>query len=297
MFLFGVKSLSGWIIFALIAGVLVNLLEIAANTLAASVKKKTKALFGLESMYQIGVVIGPIIGGLLTLHFGMETALFTWAALNIVGILVTPRVAVSTEKRKRLAGGLISAIKERKFAFLMMLAFGLFFVGFLQAMQEIILPLFATDVGFDVAQVGVIIGFASVITIALLLNLRKRIDEKSRFIMLFIFYILMLTFPLLTPVFNDFVSLIILGGVFLTGRTASLNISRSFFSEFSDKYKATAIGIGETVYYLSRSVGSAFTGLLVESLGYNVTFNAMIIFTIIAMIGILVLVIHSKRNV
>ncbi len=297
LFLFGVKSLSGWIIFALIAGVLVNLLEIAANTLAASVKKKTKALFGLESMYQIGVVIGPIVGGLLTLHFGIEAALFTWAALNIIGILVTPRVAVSIEKRKRLAGGLISAIKERKFAFFMMLVFGLFFVGFLQAMQEITLPLFATTVGFDIANVGIIIGLASIITIAALLTIGKRIDKHSPFSMLFIFYILMLIFPLLVPVFYDFISLIIIGGVFLTGRAANLNISRSFFSEFSDKYKATAIGIGETVYYLSRSVGSAFTGYLVQGFGYGFAFDAMVFISGIALLGSsIVLIIYSRKS-
>src|SRR3989338_9233467 len=44
LFFFGVKSLTGWIVFALVAGVIVNLIEIAASAIAAREKKKKKAL-------------------------------------------------------------------------------------------------------------------------------------------------------------------------------------------------------------------------------------------------------------
>ncbi len=292
---FGVESLPGWIIFALIVGISSNLIGIAVNTLAASVERKTTALFSLESMYQIGVVIGPIIGGFLTLHYGIETALLTWAVLSTVGIFITPRISVPF-RQKKIVKGLFSAIKERRFAFIMILVFGSFFVGLIQSMQEIVLPLFATTIGFDVAQVGLILGIGSVITIAALLFLGKRIERKSHFTMLFAFFILMLIFPLLLPMFNDFFSLIILGAVFLIGRTANLNITRSFFSEFSDKFKATAIAIGETVYFLSRAIGSTTAGISIESLGYSGTFNTMAVLTIIALIGSAVLIFRMRNS-
>ncbi len=296
LFFFGVKSFAGWILFALVAGVIVNLIEIAANTIAAREKKKTKALFGLESMYQVGVVLGPILGGLLAASFGMEAALLTWAVLNILGIFTTTRLNVETEKKERLSGGLWQAIKEKRLLFIIVLIIGSFMTGFLQSMQELILPLFAKEIGFDIAQIGLMIGLASVITIFGLLVIGKKVDNAPRFHLLFIFFLLMLSFPLVVPVFNDFITLTVIGGIFLIGRASNLNISRGFFSEFSDKYKATAIGIGETVYYLSRSVGSVSTGLLIKDVGYLGTLFSMVGITFVALIGSLVLIVYSKRK-
>ncbi len=296
LLVFGVKSLAGWIVFALVAGAIVNLIEIAASAIAAREKKKTKALFGLESMYQVGVVLGPILGGLLASAFGMETALLTWAVLNIFGIFTTSKLNIKTEKKERASSGLLSSIKEKKFLFIMVLVFGSFMVGFIQAMQELILPLFAKQIGFDIGQIGLIIGLASVITIVGLLFIGKKVDNLHRFRMLFVFFLLMLAFPLIIPIFNDFITLTIIGGIFLIGRASNLNISRGFFSEFSDKYKATAIGIGETVYYLSRSVGSASTGLLIKDIGYMGALFSMGVVTLVAIIGSLVLIAYSRRK-
>jgi len=296
LFFFGVKSLTGWIVFALVAGVIVNLIEIAASAIAAREKKKTKALFGLESMYQVGVVLGPILGGLLASAFGMEAALLTWAVLNIFGIFTTSKLNIKTEKKERASSGLLSAIKEKKFLFVMVLLVGSFLVGFLQAMQELVLPLFAKEIGFDIAQIGLIIGLASLITIFGLLVIGKKVDRLPRFHLLLIFFLLMLSFPLIVPIFNDFITLTIIGGIFLIGRASNLNISRGFFSEFSDKYKATAIGIGETVYYLSRSVGSASTGLLIKDVGYTGTLFSMVLVTLVAIIGSVVLIVYSRRK-
>ena len=296
LFFFGVKSLTGWIVFALVAGVIVNLIEIAASAIAAREKKKTKALFGLESMYQVGVVLGPILGGLLASAFGMEAALLTWAVLNIFGIFTTSKLNIKTEKKERASSGLLSAIKEKKFLFVMVLLVGSFLVGFLQAMQELVLPLFAKEIGFDIAQIGLIIGLASLITIFGLLVIGKKVDRLPRFHLLLIFFLLMLSFPLIVPIFNDFITLTIIGGIFLIGRASNLNISRGFFSEFSDKYKATAIGIGETVYYLSRSVGSASTGLLIKDVGYTGTLFFMVLVTLVAIIGSVVLIVYSRRK-
>ncbi len=296
LFFFGVKSLAGWIVFALVAGVIVNLIEIAAAAIASREKKKTKALFGLESMYQVGVVLGPILGGLLAASFGMEAALLTWAVLNILGIFTTSKLSVETEKKERLSGGLLLAIKEKKFLFLMVLLVGSFLTGFLQSMQELVLPLFAKQIGFDIAQIGLMIGLGSVITIFGLLFIGKKVDSLHRFRMLFVFFLLMLSFPLIISVFNDFLTLTIMGGIFLIGRASNLNISRGFFSEFSDKYKATAIGIGETVYYFSRSVGSVSTGLLIKDFGYIGTLVSMVGVTVLGLAGVLILIVYSKRR-
>ena len=220
----------------------------------------------------------------------------TWAVLNIFGIFTTSKLNIKTEKKERASSGLLSAIKEKKFLFVMVLLVGSFLVGFLQAMQELVLPLFAKEIGFDIAQIGLIIGLASLITIFGLLVIGKKVDRLPRFHLLLIFFLLMLSFPLIVPIFNDFITLTIIGGIFLIGRASNLNISRGFFSEFSDKYKATAIGIGETVYYLSRSVGSASTGLLIKDVGYTGTLFSMVLVTLVAIIGSVVLIVYSRRK-
>jgi len=169
----------------------------------------------------------------------------------------------------------------------------MFFIGIVQAMQEILLPLFATDLGFTITDVGIIVGMASAIAIAALLflgNYLKRSIGQS----LLLFSFLMIAFPLLAPVLTDFMGLIILSGLFLMGRTSGLTMSRSFFSEFSDTHKATIMSVGETIYYFSRSVGSVLAGYTLETVSFDAAFTLMTALTIIVMGGSIALI-FAKR--
>jgi len=188
------SSLSGWIMFAFVAGIVVNLIEIASATVAAGLKAKTTSLFRLESMYQVGVVAGPIIGGFLTLHWGMEAALATWAVLNIIGIVATSKIRPSLFRRK-FSGGVFDAIKSRKGEFILVMAIGSFVVGFLQAIQELAFPLFMNSLGFDISLVGIVIGGASLITFVVLLYAGKKFEGRSPYASLFVLFALMLVFP------------------------------------------------------------------------------------------------------
>jgi MFS family permease len=279
----GATSLLGWIVFSFIAGLVVNLIEIAAATVAASQAKKTTSLFRLESMYQIGVIAGPIIGGFLMLYWGIEASLLSWGLLNVVGILLTSKMNISTPKKERLRG-VFAAVNDRKSDFAVMLVLGSFILGFIQAMQELVFPLYLNSLGFDISVVGVVIGAGSVIALFALLYLGNPFEKKPVHLSLLVMFALMLVFPVAAPLTGNVAALAIAGGVFLVGRSASLNITRGFFSEFSDAYKATLIGVGETVYYFSRSVGSAVTGTVIQGFGYDATFIAMAIMTVVAMV-------------
>jgi len=100
---------------------------------------------------------------------------------------------------------------------------------------------------------------------------------------------------LLVQVFPNYIALAILGGIFLVGRSASLNIARGFFSEFSDVYKATLIAVGDTIYYFSRSIGSAATGITLEVWGYDALFLVMALL-IVASMAILGMVFLFKKK-
>lgn len=284
LILFGVNSLTGWLIFGFISGIVVNLIEIAASSLVSSMRSKTESLFKLESMYQLGVVLGPIAGGFLTLYWGMEAALSTWAVLNILGILLTSRIR-SPKSEHRMPEGALASIKKRKLEFIIVAAMAAL-VGLVQAMQELAFPLFMNSIGFDISLVGIVIGGASVLTIFALLYLGKRLEKVPVHISLLFLFGLMLLFPLLITVSPNAVVLIVLGGLFLIGRSGGLNITRGFFSGFSNTYKATLIAVGDTIYYFSRSAGSALTGAVIEGTGYSALFFDMAAITVVSMVAL-----------
>lgn len=279
---FGVRSLPGWIIFAFFAGIIVNLIEIASASIAASTKTKTTSLFRLESMYQVGVVLGPIAGGFLALYWGIEAALFSWALLNVIGILATSKISMPRIERK-FSIKVWDAIKAKKWDFILVIFIGSFMVGLIQAIQELSFPLFMNSVGFDISFVGIATGVSSVIAILGLLYLGRFFEGKRPYASLFLLFLLMMTFPLLVQSFPDIAGFSVLGGIFLVGRSASLNITRGFFSEFSNTQKATLIAFGETVYYFSRSFGSAVAGMMIETAGYSGLFLIMFLVIIVSL--------------
>ena len=52
----------------------------------------------------------------------------------------------------------------------------------------------------------------------------------------------------------------------------------------------------ETVYYLSRSVGSVSTGLLIKDVGYMGALFSVVGVTLVAITGSLILIVYSRRK-
>lgn len=300
-FLFTVSS--SWIFFGFmffVIGLLGNFYYSSVNSLITIFfKEKTKALFRLESMYQLGVIIGPIVGGFLVADYGIEAVFYVWGILGILGFILSlflrkEEIVKKIEKKKPNFKMLLEKLGDNKFEFLVYLTVGGFLTGFFEAAITIAFPLLMTDYGYDIKNVGIIIGLGSVISIVGLLLIGKNMDKMGYQKSLLITSIMMgVTFLLLFS--NNFWLAIIVLGIFTIGRAGGLNIVRAFISEkIPEEVRATGMSINDTAQYSARVIAPLIVGFLIDLVGINSPFILLIILTTFSIFG-LILIKKNKR--
>jgi MFS family permease len=300
-FLFTISS--SWMFFGFmffVIGLLGNFYYSSVNSLITIFfKEKTKALFRLESMYQLGVIIGPIIGGFLVADYGLEAVFYVWGILGIIGFIFSlflrkEEIVKKVEKKKPSIKKLFKKLGDNKFEFINYLTIGGFLTGFFEAAITIAFPLLMTAYGYDIKNVGVIIGLGSVISIIGLLLIGKNMDKMGYQKSLLVTSLMMgITFLLVFS--NNFWLAIIVLGIFTIGRAGGLNIVRAFISEnIPEEVRATGMSINDTAQYSARVVAPLVVGFLIDLVGINAPFILLFILTILSIIG-LILIKKIKR--
>jgi MFS family permease len=300
-FLFTISS--SWMFFGFmffVIGLLGNFYYSSVNSLITIFfKEKTKALFRLESMYQLGVIIGPIIGGFLVADYGLEAVFYVWGILGIIGFIFSlflrkEEIVKKVEKKKPSIKKLFKKLGDNKFEFITYLTIGGFLTGFFEAAITIAFPLLMTAYGYDIKNVGVIIGLGSVISIIGLLLIGKNMDKMGYQKSLLVTSLMMgITFLLVFS--NNFWLAIIVLGIFTIGRAGGLNIVRAFISEnIPEEVRATGMSINDTAQYSARVVAPLVVGFLIDLVGINAPFILLFILTILSIIG-LILIKKIKR--
>jgi MFS family permease len=270
------SSLLHFILMFFILGLLANFYYSSINSLATLFfKRKVQSLFSMEAMYQLGFAIGPIAGGFLTLQYGIEAAFYTWAGLGIAGMLLSTLLFKQRgtgqerpQKMKFWAG-----LKEQKLAFLIFLVAGSFLTGFLDAVAGLGIPLYATGIGFDIFEVGLILGVSALLSVFGLYFFGRFLEGLPKGSSLVLLLLLMvLPFVLLT-VARDMVSLALIAAIFTIGRAGSLNISRAFIaSSTSTGNRAKGMATIDTVFYIGRFGGPLFAGALIDMVSIQFAF-------------------------
>ena len=243
-------------------------------------KKNTESLFKLESMYQLGVVIGPITGGILTLRYGIETAFYTWAGLGIMGFILSffllkKEKSIQAESKKPNLKQLSSQLGSKKSDFLVFLIIGGFLTGLFEAIIGLSLPLYASELGFDISQVGIIIGAAALLSIIGLLFLGKKLENIKKEYSLFLTTFLIGFSILALAVIQSMLGIILLVTIFTIGRAGGLNIARSFVSENMDEnIRATGMAINDNIQHAGRMIGPLLAGFLIDFTNIQACFLA-----------------------
>lgn len=294
------KSIFFFALMFFIIGILGNFYYSSINALITIFfKRKTESLFKLESVYQLGVVFGPIVGGFLTLRYGIETAFYTWTGLGILGLILssfllrkenTTRQKIKKPSLKQL----FSQLGEKKFDFIIFLIVGSFLTGLFQSMIELSIPLFATKIGFDISEVGLIIGIGSLISIFGLLFLGKKLERMNKIYSLILTTFLVGISIFFTVFVHNLIGIALLLGVFTIGRAGGLNITRSFVSKnLGENIRATGMSISDTSQYTGRIIGPLLTGILIDKINIEVSF---IFISVVAAMGIILLIIYGKKK-
>jgi MFS family permease len=283
-----------------IVGVLGNFYYSSINSLVTVFnKEKTKALFRLESFYQIGAFIGPIIGGIVFFKYGgMQMALYAWGILGVVGFLLAyflrnENAAKIKKENNPSFKKLLKELGSNKWNFLFYLIIGAFLTGFFEAVISLAVPLYLTSIDFNIANVGIVVGFGSLLSVVGLLGLGKTMDKmghRNSLIITSFFVAISSIFFILT---QNIAILIVLFGLFTIGRAGGLNITRAFVStNIAEELRATGMSIGDTFQHLAKVIGPLITGLLID---YNGTAFPFIVCSILALIAVIAMI--SKDNI
>lgn len=261
--------------------------------------KKTEYLFKLETMYQLGMVLGPIIGGVITFRYGIDKAFYTWAILAFLGLILSgflfkkeSSFNPKTKIKKINIKEFLSQLGEKKFEFIIFLIMGSFLTGLFEAVFSLALPLYATKIGFNISKVGWIMGLGSLVSIFGLLFLGKRLKGKKISLILTTFLVgLSCVFLIFI---NSLIGIVFLLGIFTLGRAGGLNITRSFISEIlNENLRATGMSISDFAQYLGKFIGPPFAGVLIDKINIFASFASI---SIISILGILLLILYQGKK-
>ena len=294
------KSIFFFALMFFVIGTLGNFYYSSINALITIFfKRKTESLFKLKSMYQLGATFGPIVGGFLTLRYGIETAFYTWTGLGILGLILSSfllkKENITKQKIKKPSlKQLFSQLGAKKVDFIIFLIVGCFLTGLFESMIVLSIPLYASKIGFDISKIGIIIGIASLVSVFGLFFLGKKLEIMKKNYSLIITTILIgisIAFMIFT---HNIIAIIFLLGVFTIGRAGGLNIARSFISENLDEnIRATGMSISDTVQSIAKIIGPITAGLLIDFINIEASF---IFISIVATIGIILLITYEKNT-
>lgn len=128
-------------------------------------EQRGRALSFLGGVNRAGTFIGPILGGFLGKHYGLESAFYAQAAMGVaasaVMFIVVRKASGLEEPRRGGAGGhLVATVVEHRRIFL---SAGLAVVALQMVRQcrDVFLPLWGSSIGLDVAQIGLVYGASS----------------------------------------------------------------------------------------------------------------------------------------
>lgn len=277
----------------MVIGLLANFYYSSTNALVTIFfQKRVESLFKLEAMYQLGLMAGPVIGGFLTLQYGIEAAFYTWAGLGVVGLVLSSLFLRKSEQpvQEKKLGSVWDGIKGNKPAFLLFLSVGGFITGLMEAFHILGIPLYGSSLGMTIYEVGLIFGISSVISFFGFFLLGKQLDKIRKEASLVIGLVLMAVPFLLFALFQDILMLAVLSGIFTLGRAGGLNIARAFVSDSVDqRYRASGIATVDTSLFLGRIAGPLIGGLIIDFI--NIPFMFMTAGAV-SLAGILVVAVY-----
>ena len=141
-----------------------QLARLAYVTEVAPIEHRGRAMSMLGGMSRVGNFIGPIVGGVLGQHFGLESAFLAQAVMGLAAAAMMFMVVRSGSGSEEIGGAgltarIVSTVVDHRRVFL---TAGLSTVSLtvLRQARQVFLPLWGEEIGLDVAQIGLVTGIS-----------------------------------------------------------------------------------------------------------------------------------------
>ena len=260
--------------------------------------------FGItQTARQATLSIGPALGGfvgLLGLRYIFFTAAFFFSAAPIAAaLLLAPLLKHREDERVRREQGKVSEVFSIIMnPYLMLAVFSTFAVGYSNMALRSFLPVYIQSLGGDTAVIGLIFTAQALVAMLARLPIARYVDVSGKRESLIALGVL--SAALLISLITLAPSIVYVAAIF-----AALAFFLSFggvvpwviiAERTSASSRGAAMGINNAMLYAGQGIGSALTGVIIQSLSFAAGFSAisMVLLVVGAAYGALIM--HGRQG-
>ena len=260
-------------------------------------KKKMVTGYGwYQTSMQLGMVVGPILGGVIAAAYTLQTSFFAAAVIALFALLL----ALSFIKRKEGGGSLASfsitqLLKTRPTIIVLAGWFLILGMAFVRGPFDFVFPLYGTEIGMDIVTIGLLFSLPAFIGLLVripIAYLADRWGKKDIFVVLgaLSFFLPAVVIFSLT----DFLSLsLLLVVVGLGSATFATAVMARVAEGVGSSDRGFAMGGSNMMRFGGFTIGSLMIGASVESLGF---FYGFIPAAVVAGMGVLAYIILVRKG-
>lgn len=274
LFLFGLSS-SFWTLFIArsLSGILSSATSVASLAYVGDSgleEERSKNMSQLGAAMSVGVMIGPLLGGVLA-EYTLALPFFSGAGISFIAFilivtLLPESIERSVQSRKRESFD-FSNLRSMVLGSVGIILILIFVVQFCQTGLQGITGLYVVDkFGLTTGQVGVmwmvVAGVLIVVQGFFTGPLEKKIGEK-RLILIGIFCKALVSFVMILT--SGFISVMVVMGLFAVSSAITVPTLNASLSKAADQHKGTLMGFASTAGNLSKVIAPLLAGYLYES--------------------------------
>ncbi len=141
--------------------------RLAYVTEVTPIAQRGRALSILGGVSRTGTFVGPILGGFLGTHYGLESAFYAQAVMGLAAsalMFIGVRSPSEPEALQghRLGGGFVAMVLESR-RILLSAGLAVIALQMLRQVRDVFLPLWGDSIGLGVAQIGLVYGASSLL--------------------------------------------------------------------------------------------------------------------------------------
>lgn len=219
----------------------------------------------------LGMGIGPIIGGVLNHFHSMNAAFIAMGVLGLLSLLTVlfllPELDI--HKRKKPTP-FLKILREKEIQEILLVRFVTSFgiSGFL-----VFFPLYATSLGLNTAQIGLLVSLNLLITAVMQRYFGKMADKHSKITLIMLGNILLGVAILLMPLVKHFYTLIGLNLMMGTAGAITTPANAALAAQFGKLHgMGSAMGLLNAAFSVGMAAGPLLAGLVFDIGGLTMVF-------------------------